>query len=56
MSGEAGGAVKGRAGKQERTNLRNIVENFGKINFAQQQMKECFTESRKHKRKIFAAA
>ena len=27
-----------------------------KINFAQQQMKECSTENRKHKRKIFATA
>jgi len=30
--------------------------NLEKINFTQQQMKECSTESRKHKRKIFAAA
>uniref|UniRef100_UPI00402977CA hypothetical protein n=1 Tax=Faecalibacterium sp. TaxID=1971605 RepID=UPI00402977CA len=51
MSGETGGAVKRRTGKQERTILRNIVENLEKINFAQQQRKECSAENRKHKKK-----
>lgn len=51
MSGETGGAVKRQTGKRERTILRNIVENLEKINFTQQQMKECSAENRKHKKK-----
>ena len=31
--------------------LRDIVENLEKINFTQQQMKECSAENRKHKKK-----